>query len=84
MRNSYGPTCCCNSSEARTDDRRLWDVSLAMFGGYTAVLVAHQMRPLLADNSGREIGGMLAEAGFADIEVKPTFGYWSIVTGRKA
>lgn len=33
--------------------------------------------------SGRELSTMLAEAGFTDIEVKPTFGYWSIVTGRK-
>jgi hypothetical protein len=33
--------------------------------------------------SGREIGGFLSEAGFHDIEVTPTFGYWSIVTGRK-
>jgi hypothetical protein len=33
--------------------------------------------------SGRELSAMLAEAGFIDIEVKPTWGYWSIVTGRK-
>jgi hypothetical protein len=33
--------------------------------------------------SSRELSAMLAEAGFTDIEVKPTFGYWSIVTGRK-
>jgi len=33
--------------------------------------------------SGAELGAMLGEAGFTDIEVKPTFGYWSIVTGRK-
>jgi hypothetical protein len=33
--------------------------------------------------SGREWSAMLAEAGFMDIEVKPTFGYWSIVTDRK-
>jgi O-methyltransferase domain/Dimerisation domain len=33
--------------------------------------------------SGRELSAMLAEAGFTDIEVKPTFGYWSIITGRK-
>lgn len=26
---------------------------------------------------------MLGEAGFVDIEVKPTIGYWAIVTGRK-
>ncbi len=33
--------------------------------------------------SGHELSTMLAEAGFTDIEVKPTSGYWSIVTGRK-
>jgi hypothetical protein len=33
--------------------------------------------------SGRELTDMLKEAGFEDIEVKPTFGYWSIVTGVK-
>ena len=33
--------------------------------------------------SGRELSAMLTEAGFTDIEVKPTFGYWSIVSGRK-
>ena len=33
--------------------------------------------------SGRELSTMLTEAGFVDIEVKPTWGYWSVVTGRK-
>jgi hypothetical protein len=33
--------------------------------------------------SGREITRILQEAGFTNIEVKPTFGYWSIVTGVK-
>lgn len=33
--------------------------------------------------SGREISSMLREAGFKNIQVKPTFGYWSIVTGVK-
>jgi hypothetical protein len=33
--------------------------------------------------SGREIRAMLAGAGFADVEARSTFGYWSIVTGRK-
>jgi hypothetical protein len=26
---------------------------------------------------------MLAAEGFTDVQVKPTTGYWSIVTGRK-
>jgi cyclopropane fatty-acyl-phospholipid synthase-like methyltransferase len=34
--------------------------------------------------SGRELAAMLTEAGFARVEVRPTFGYWSIVTGTKA
>jgi hypothetical protein len=33
--------------------------------------------------SGRELSAILADTGFTDIEVKPTWGYWSIVTGRK-
>ena len=33
--------------------------------------------------SGGEISSILREAGFKKIEVKPTFGYWSVVTGLK-
>lgn len=33
--------------------------------------------------SGRELGGMLKEAGFKNVQVKPTFGIYSIVTGMK-
>lgn len=33
--------------------------------------------------SGSELGGMLQQAGFVDIQVRPTAGYWGIVTGRK-
>jgi hypothetical protein len=33
--------------------------------------------------SGSELSAMLVEAGFTDVEVKPTFGYWGIVTGLK-
>lgn len=33
--------------------------------------------------SGRELAEMLTDAGFVDIQAKQTFGYWSIVTGRK-
>lgn len=33
--------------------------------------------------SERELCAMLTEAGFTDLVVQPTFGYWSIVTGRK-
>jgi hypothetical protein len=33
--------------------------------------------------SGRELTKMLDDAGFDKVEVIPTFGYWSIVTGVK-
>jgi hypothetical protein len=33
--------------------------------------------------SGAELSAMLTDAGFRDIEVKPTFGYYSIVTGSR-
>jgi len=33
--------------------------------------------------SGQELATLLTEAGFADIQVTPTFGYYSIVVGRK-
>lgn len=33
--------------------------------------------------SGPELAALLAEAGFTEIEVKLSFGYWSVITGRK-
>ena len=33
--------------------------------------------------SGRELSSMLGDAGFTNIEIKPTFGYWSIVSALK-
>jgi hypothetical protein len=33
--------------------------------------------------SARDYAGMLSDAGFIDIEVKPTVGYWSLITGRR-
>jgi trans-aconitate methyltransferase len=30
-----------------------------------------------------DYAGMLSDAGFVDVEVKPTSGYWRIITGRK-
>jgi hypothetical protein len=32
---------------------------------------------------GKEISEMLREAGFGNIQVKPTFGHWGIVTAQK-
>jgi cyclopropane fatty-acyl-phospholipid synthase-like methyltransferase len=34
--------------------------------------------------SGAELSAMLREAGFSDIKVTPTFGHYSVVTGRKS
>jgi hypothetical protein len=33
--------------------------------------------------SARDYAGMLLEAGFINVETKPTTGYWSIISGRK-
>jgi hypothetical protein len=33
--------------------------------------------------SAQDYVGMLHDAGFVDVEVRPTIGYWVIVTGRK-
>lgn len=33
--------------------------------------------------SGPELSRMLTEAGFSDIQIEPTPGYTSIITGRK-
>jgi hypothetical protein len=45
------------------------------------------MLALMRGEGGRyssdDYAGMLSDAGFVDIEVKRTSGYWSIITGRK-
>jgi hypothetical protein len=33
--------------------------------------------------SGAELSALLAAAGFTDLRVIPTLGYWGIVSGRK-
>jgi SAM-dependent methyltransferase len=33
--------------------------------------------------SGRDYASMLSAAGFVDVEIKPTTGYWHLITGRK-
>jgi O-methyltransferase domain len=55
-------------------------------GPFTVAAMAVQMllwAPGGEQYSGRELAAMLTEAGFAAVEVTPTFGYWSTVTGRK-
>jgi len=50
-------------------------------------VVAMTMLALMRGEGGRyssqDYAGMLSDAGFVDIEVKRTAGYWSIITGRK-
>ena len=52
---------------------------LAMSGGNIGMLVWTEGQQY----SGKEISQMLSQAGFKNIEVIPTFGYWSIVVGEK-
>jgi len=51
-------------------------------------IAAMTMPALLRGEAGRYSGGdyagMLADAGFVDVEVKPTSGYWSLITGIKS
>jgi protein-L-isoaspartate O-methyltransferase len=50
-------------------------------------VVAMTMLALMRGEGGRyssdDYASMLSDAGFVDIEAKPTAGYWSIITGRK-
>jgi SAM-dependent methyltransferase len=50
-------------------------------------VVAMTMLALMRGEGGRysshDYASMLADAGFVDIEAKPTAGYWTIITGRK-
>ncbi|ARV57249.1 methyltransferase [Nostocales cyanobacterium HT-58-2] len=52
------------------------------------IAAAYSLVMLLSCDGGRQYSGfelsaMLKEVGFVDIEIKSTFGYWSIVTGCK-
>jgi protein-L-isoaspartate O-methyltransferase len=50
-------------------------------------IAAMTLPALLRGEAGRysalDYSSMLSDAGFVDIEVKPTTGYWHIITGRK-
>jgi SAM-dependent methyltransferase len=52
---------------------------LAAAAGSIAMLVFTEGQQYAA----RELSAMLMEEGFVDVAVEPTFGYWSIVAGRK-
>ena len=65
------------------EDEQLYDDDKT--GHFT--VAAYNMVMLLAvegqQYTGRELTAMLAEVGFTDIDVKPTCGYWRIVTKRE-
>ena len=48
-----------------------------------AMTMAALLRGEAGRYSARDYSGMLRGAGFVDVEVKPTAGYWHIITGRK-
>jgi hypothetical protein len=73
----------------------LLEESPAYFGSYLDFYIANAAtysfeqvkQEVLTDApqgyDGAELSTMLTEAGFVEVAVKPTFGYWSVATGRK-
>jgi SAM-dependent methyltransferase len=59
------------------DDSRTGPLAIA------AMTMAALLRGEAGRYSARDYASMLNEAGFVDVEVKPTTGYWQIITGRK-
>jgi len=59
------------------DDKKTGPVSAAAFS------IDMLLWTMGRQYSGAELFEMLGSAGFVDIEVKPTFGYWNLVSGRK-
>jgi trans-aconitate methyltransferase len=59
------------------DDARTGPLAVA------AMTMAALLRGEAGRYSARDYSRMLNEAGFVDVEVKPTTGYWHIITGRK-
>jgi SAM-dependent methyltransferase len=59
------------------DDARTGPLAVA------AMTMAALLRGEAGRYSARDYSRMLSEAGFVDVEVKPTTGYWHIITGRK-
>jgi SAM-dependent methyltransferase len=59
------------------DDTRTGPLAIA------AMTMAALLRGEAGRYSARDYSSMLDEAGFADVEVKPTTGYWHIITGLK-
>jgi hypothetical protein len=63
--------------ELLLEDERPGPTAVASYG--VAMLLWTEGRQY----SGGELSLMLSEAGFTDVEVHRSFGYWGIVTGRK-
>jgi len=59
------------------DDTRTGPLAVA------AMTMAALLRGEAGRYSARDYSSMLREAGFVEVEVKPTTGYWQIITGRK-
>jgi hypothetical protein len=59
------------------DEPKVGPLAVAAYNLTMQVLIEGQQY------SAKELSAMLAETGFTDVEVKPSFGYWSIVTGCK-
>lgn len=59
------------------DDTRTGPLAIA------AMTMAALLRGEAGRYSARDYSSMLDEAGFADVEVKPTTGYWHFITGLK-
>ena len=73
------------SSRSRRPWTRTELRAAAVFGLATAAMNLNMLLQYEAARqySGRELADMLGDAGFVDISVTPTFGYYSIVAGRK-
>jgi len=74
---SLEPGGCIIIHEMLFDDDRTGPFPVAAFNATMLLWVEGEQY------SGPQLSTMLAEAGFIDIAVTPTFGHWSIVTGRK-
>ena len=59
------------------DDDKTGPLAAAAYSGAMLLWTEGRQR------SGREISALLAEAGFTDVAVQPTIGYWSVVTARR-
>jgi hypothetical protein len=83
------------TEEIKRLSRRLYEAGASSFMGCFSITTVPAPFPVAANNiamlpwtegeqhSGCEISTTLRAGGYKNIKVKPTFGYWSIVTGVK-